>query len=545
MKIRLFLILLLLLSACSFQNQTDVFGVSLPSLNYNIKEEAVFGGVSGDIINYNQEIISQEGNKTLAKISVGQEFYKDINGNFTRTDFNLEDMGAYWRMQKASYKIYIAKQFNTAQLIRFDNKYEGANHTIYYEPKSLIWVNAIDFSDMQVFRNQQMATGTLDNIHRKITYKNAFGDGIDFEVSLLRSGFKKEIIINKKSNLELPPTANHKLAAIFKYRGDNLIVKNTTNTEWNNDAYFEAEDGFTLNEGNGRHSLIIPAYISDSSAINNQQLIKVFWKKYNGVLYQAKILPKVFLNNAVYPVRADTLTQYNPSAGDGWLDTYGCANNWVTCRTKTTSDRSFATNGDQGIRAYSSCYTQDSNYNLGAGFLPINTSGITNGYTISSSSVYLYVANNPVSDVVDNSYDDLGWYQSDQPSTSTLTTADWNNRGAGTTTIASDTWDADNVTAGKYYVWKLNATGLTYVKTGNQASSCGSGYGYTCLVLRWGWDALNQPPSSCGASGKNNEFYAEASENSDANQDPYMIVEYTAPAAAAPLDGFKSSLIEF
>src|SRR5574343_1889301 len=81
----------------------------------------------------------------------GHIHYKDENGDFQDVDYTLEDKGAYWQMTKSNYRLYVAKDFSANQLIRFDNRFDGANHTIYYEPKMLAWVNNPDMSDMQVF----------------------------------------------------------------------------------------------------------------------------------------------------------------------------------------------------------------------------------------------------------------------------------------------------------------------------------------------------------------------------------------------------------
>ena len=101
--------------------------------------------------------------------------YKDEQGDLVDVDIHFEDKGTYWAMTKASYRLFIAKDFGADQLIRFDNKYEGANHSIFYEPKMLAWINNPDLSDMQVFRNQQSVTGVLTG--DVIRYANAFGDG--------------------------------------------------------------------------------------------------------------------------------------------------------------------------------------------------------------------------------------------------------------------------------------------------------------------------------------------------------------------------------
>lgn len=253
-----------------------------------------------------------DGTETL-RTGLGHQHYK--NGEtFEEVDLTLEDMGTYWRMQKASYRLFIAKDFGANQLIRYDNRFEGANHTIYYEPKQLRWVNKTDLTDSQVFRTAQSVQGEVNG--RVIRYTDAFGDGIHFEITLRTDGFTKEVVIDARNKLEQPPTPQHKLVALFRYQGDGLKVLKRSREEWDEDSYFEASDGFRIEETTGKPSFIRPTRILDSSDSitargDEQQSIPVFWRKFNGSLWQAKVLPTQFLMNATYPVRADTTTTFD------------------------------------------------------------------------------------------------------------------------------------------------------------------------------------------------------------------------------------------
>ena len=93
---------------------------------------------------------------------VGHIHYDDA-GALQDVDLTFEDMGTYWRVTKASYKLYINKDFGASDLIRFDNRYEGANHSIYYEPHSVWWVNADDKSKRTKWKDAQDVTGTLND----------------------------------------------------------------------------------------------------------------------------------------------------------------------------------------------------------------------------------------------------------------------------------------------------------------------------------------------------------------------------------------------
>lgn len=294
--------------------------------------------------------------KLQTQVHVKPVHYVDDADTLQDVELVMEDKGTYWEMLKNNYTLRVAKDFSAPWLIQYKNQIKNwkinkrANITIKYEPHSLRWVNNPDLSDMQVFRTQQAVTGVLTTGPKPvIRYENAFGDGIHFEVSVFRTGFKKEIVIDAKNKLELPPTPDHKLVAFFKYdghKGENARLKikdHLDSTEWDENAYKISQNGFTVEEEVGLSSFIRPAYIFDSSEEAPKQPINVFWKKHSGFLWQAKVLPTNFLKNAVYPVRADTDTTSSPDAdtetdtvdggfGIGWLST------WALVRDRTTSN---------------------------------------------------------------------------------------------------------------------------------------------------------------------------------------------------------------
>jgi hypothetical protein len=459
-----------------------------------------------EIINkrtYNAKHFQNDDGDFTINAHIGHIHYKDSNGDLQESDISFEDKGTYWAMTKHNYKLYINKDFGGDQLIRFDNKYEGANHTIYYEPKMLAWVNATDLSDTQVFRNQQSVTGELVGTN-VIRYTNAFGDGIHFEITLMRSGFKKEIIIDAKNKLELPPTTNHKLVALFKYTGDGLNVKNGSTT-WDKDAYLEADDGYEIcEEANAIYkSFIKPAYILDNGT--NKQLIKVFWKKYNNSLWQAKVLPKAFLNNAVYPVRADTTTSYYATAGDGIVTHYHSSGSptWNDIHDAATGSGADSSSNPDFIQAAL-------NAPEGAckrAFYAFNTGDIGSENTVSSATFYLTGVN-----VWGVNY--IYVDGASQASTSSLATTDFS---AVSTTAYSSKITTVNVDHTHYNI-SLNSTGISAInKTG-----------YTKMSVRSDYDYEDVSP---GNNNYGTTFYF--SETAGTDLDPYLSVTYAAGGTAA------------
>jgi hypothetical protein len=510
-------ILALLLSGCG---QPDTLG----ALSYDATrvDEVLLGGGT-EMVNKRtyRAKFWQNGATTTGTFHGGEIHYKGEDNQFYDVDFTtLEDMGLYWRMVKGNYKFFIAKQFNREQLIRFDNVYDGANHSIYYEPKMLAWVNATDLSDMQVFRNQQNATGTVSTANglTVIRYTDAFGEGIHFEVTLNRFGFKKEIVIDAKNKLESPPTANHKLVALFKYRGDGLAVRKTDNTAWDNDSYFESEDGFSISTTTGR-TLILPAYIEDSATSTGQPdraRLKVFWKKYNEALWQAKVLPKVFLQNAVYPVRADTVTAYPGGAGDG--DAYSVESTWANARD--TADTLAVENTSANTNFIGTQY-YNSTYRVFRGFFPVDTSGIDDAATISSSTFVVNISAPNDGDNDDQAYITLASTTMRVPTT--LETDDF-HRESDTEMIDSGTRkDITSVGTG-WEGFVLNAAGRAHIVV----------IGWTKIMMREGHDLEDSAITSGTNKHSSVQPYTEYSTN-----DPYLLVDYTTGDAAAVTDGLK------
>lgn len=60
--------------------------------------------------NYHSQVFDNEDGTFKLVTGVGHKNYKD-NGVYKPIDLTLEDMGTYWRLQKASYKFFIAKDF--------------------------------------------------------------------------------------------------------------------------------------------------------------------------------------------------------------------------------------------------------------------------------------------------------------------------------------------------------------------------------------------------------------------------------------------------
>jgi len=461
---------------------------------------------------YNSRTFDEGDGTYRLETHVGHIFYKDDQGNFQPSDIRFEDERNSWSMTKNNYNLFVAKSFTDPKLIRYDNKYEGARHSIIYKPESLAWYNSAT-GDIQIFREAQKVQGTRvnDNI---IRYTDAFGEGIDFEVTLYRSGFKKEIVI--RDNLDTPPTSpspDYKLYALFKYAGKNIDVKKKTGVTWDKKTTFSALDGFTLSESENplASSFIRPAYAVDS-AIEDPLLINldVTWFAKDNSLWQAKEIPLEKLGQATYPVRLDTMTSYYAGGGDGVIYSQGNTT-WANVRNVGASVNYTGTQSE--CRIY---YISGSTYSgMSRSYFPFDTSGLS-GATINSATVYIYIANKIKSGTP-------GWDGAtnlttvNRASETTLSTSDYAIANHGGTKLSNTSIPYASKTIGAYEYYTLNASGTAAInKTG-----------YTSLAYRQDRDIDNSAPT--GTAYSYLIPMPATSESAGTNQDPYLEVVYTRP----------------
>ena len=468
-------------------------------------------------------------NEFIAKIHCGHVHYKDSSGKFQDIDISIEDMGTYWRMTKASYRLYIAKNFGDAQLIRFDNRYEGANHSIYYEPHSLQWVHKTSH-DRILIKAAQNVTGVVSG--HMITYANAFGNNIDFVIELRNNSFKKYIRFNTKPTLS-PPSADYVPVLLVKYTGSGLTVKAKDLTDWDGDSYYESDDGFEISEVSPKYkSYIRKAYIEDMNG--SRQKVKLFWEKLNSVLWQAKVLPKTFLANAVYPVIADAVTAPTSSAGDGYLGNFDNANPsyWDFVHDGAVADE--VQDGLLNMTTLGESNSDATFAEIAACFIMFDTGAVLEANAnISAATLTLYCISKVNND---NDGDDfLAIVQGNQATWDTLVVGDWDERGESLANGWSDAKQTDiiegatridigNITAADDNVFTLDGTGRGWVARNGETIPAGaSAAGKTQLVVRDGHDLIDALPTA-----RNKVFF----QTSEHDNDPVLTVTYTIPGNA-------------
>lgn len=230
---------------------------------------------------------------------------------------------------------------------------------------------------------------------------------------------------------------------------------------------------------------------------------------------QTKIsfLGKLFSKEAV----ADTIYS---GAGDG--DVYYLDDAWDTIHDGTVGSgtRPTSTITPAGYTEYS-----EGVWDIYRGFFPIDTSAIPADNTVTAATMNIYALAIGNSDNDGNDF--IRIVQTDQPNSTTLTTADFNNCGAtNNPTAGAADIDIDNMTASQYVVFTLNATGLGWIKKSGEASNCGSTAGVTCLGGREGHDVVDSAMDVVGV----NNLTTRMSEYTGTDYDPYLTVTYSAPA---------------
>ena len=317
--------------------------------------------------------------------NLGHVHYKDVDGNLVDSDLTPVDMGTYWEMTKHNYHLRVAKDFAAPRLMQYTNKFEGANHTILYEPFAIAWYKA-STNDVQIFRNQQSVQAVYNAEKNSFYYTNAFGAGIDFEITIGRSGFTKEIVVpNKPASLPNSPGVGYRMVALFKYGGTAAKVYDKTQQLWDNSSNFESQDGYEIAESDGLHrSFIQPAYATDETG--SKLPLKVIFRQHNSQLWQIKEIPLAAMTNAVYPVRFDTTTDYGYNA----TNSKECAQDGVAtyagAHDATTSTVYTLSSGIQNFLHNSKITT----YYVRRADLQFDTSGIPDGDTVTAAVLTMY-----------------------------------------------------------------------------------------------------------------------------------------------------------
>jgi len=213
------------------------------------------------------------------------------------------------------------------------------------------------------------------------------------------------------------------------------------------------------------------------------------------------------------------------TAGDG--EVYKSDDpSWTTTQTATTgSGYDYTDTFTQVAGAYSFLL---GDYFISRTFFPFDTSAIPSHAVITSAILYFKVST--IADVISDVNSTLSVIQTDQPSSSVLASADYNNASATSSPTASQVGGVINISAlstTTYNTITLDSDGLSWIKKNGETSNCGTTAGITCLGIREGHDLYNSNPGS--------SIHSVIMSTHESSSVPYLEITYTIPTPLADL----------
>lgn len=329
-------------------------------------------------------------------------------------------------------------------------------------------------------------------------------NGIDTQ-DIIMSYEKPEIIYNsEKKDYELTGETE----VVFKYRSNIPALQET-------DEILEKRTENSITYNNGKMKIYAGQAFSKENEnwyyVETSNISKMEWDRATEISWIEKLLGK--------QVFAD---DYYVGAGDGKIDTYSGSSNWDTEHDKTAGDRVFD-DVDNEFNVFS--YENGGNYYIGRLFLPIDTSAIDDGATITSASLYVYTSSQTNNDNDGQNY--LAIVETNTASNTELTANDFNDCGDSVDdpTLLSAQVDMDTIVDETYVQFSLNATGISVIDK----------EGYTPFGMREGHDIEDDAVVAPSAI----EF--EPSEETGTNKDPYLVIELEEEETETPLSEIYGS----
>lgn len=453
---------------------------------------------------YNQKIFDLGNNTKQAEIHTGDIHFKDEEtGVFQDIDTTLIPTPNGWKMEKASYHLSLPRLAN--DWFVFTNVYEDYEESVSLRP---------------IGTNPSVGTlATPESLwsNKKLIYPDAFGQGVDLELIARNIGFDKLVVLNSK-----PTNLENDLEYSFEITLGGYKIQDANGNTWDEEEPLETTSWFTLE--NLKKTWFRDFTVWDS--MGNSEKVRVRLTKEGNTYILTKILNKEFLENATYPVYTDATATYYSGAGDGYVaydDNGGVGVSWATAHDAT--DGNVADYTGTQTRVVTGDTLGVNTYYIRRSFFPIDTSGLGDSDVITAATLNLYV--NAVPNNGDNDGNDfLTVVQTSQASTSSLTTADYDQAGSvSNPTEGVDTGqrkDISSITNGSTVTFTLNSTGMGWIdKTG-----------VSMFGVREGHDVLND--AYAGADNTFNQVRFATSETTGTSQDPYLSVTYTVNDGTPP-----------
>lgn len=461
---------------------------------------------------YHSQDVLYSNNTAIFTAMLGHMNYKD-GEDFRKIDMRPSFATSSWKASQASYAYQLPEYADG--LIEFLDKFEGKSQQVQYFP--------LCDHIKGVIVEQEWT-------HTVVEYPGAC-NGHDLILTADKDNLKKDIRISEAEVQKFLQGTEDYLEFEFKTNLDGVSLRSQYNRPNSNRLTMKFDNfvdvvgkqywiGSTEDKQAIPPTLVKVPMMWDSGNQGDDYHIEpvpIRWHKEADGIHFTKRVPRTFLEKAVGDVFTDTTSTFTVGTGDCSID--GTNATWDTIHDATSGNSPSCADATNIVL---SNYT-GSIYRIDRAVLPFNTSAISSGDTVSSSSVSIYV--NSKSDADTSGIDVVETSQSDH---TTLSTGDFDQVGsinnptqlATRKTISSFSTSAFNPIT-------LNSTGDGKIKKSGESSTCGSSLtGWTCLGLREGRDADDSAPT-----GSNNLVFQDLA---GAN-DPYLVVEHAA-AATIPDD---------
>ncbi len=255
---------------CLFDEEETMISAGEPILNESIEKSSFLP------INYQTNQIDLGEGKFAQTSYLGFENYKEGN-EFKPINMTLIDYGDYWKTIESVYYPTIPKYAD--EWSEFNNVFEGNNHSIKVRPVAEHTEGIVNGSNV-------------------ILYPNAFGNGIDLEVTAFKGHFLRKIIIREQQDEKLYFDFEIDIDKKLNYKS---VDKNKSKKNIELDSNLK-EKKIELDEGKSP-TTIYPMKVWDSNG--SMEFIDYQLYQKQGKLYFRKEINKEFLENAVYPVYTD------------------------------------------------------------------------------------------------------------------------------------------------------------------------------------------------------------------------------------------------
>lgn len=375
-----------------------------------------------------------------------------------------------------------------------------------------------------------------------VIYDDAFGEGIDYILYFHQMGLVKSVRIRNKFKevkdyafefqIDIPSNLSFLRA---EKQIQNLVVSSSPLSVKNIEAgvepvsdstsFYEVDKtkaktfdtnkssfiGELMEDGTEGYTYLQPFKAWDSREVPpKQEMVKVDFYNKDGLTFIRKNVSADFMKDTIGDVFTDTTTDYNVGY-DRAIGSIGSTGTWSTAHGQAT--------GDGGYTAAGAGYVQ-TGYDTGVIYLyrflmDFDTSGIGSGQAISAATMNIKPnsKNAGAANIIHQIY---GHTATANP----YTNADFDEVTlTADTAYSSTTIRYNDLTAGTYSVWTLNATGIAAINmTGHTKMCCRDG----------SYDAPNTDPTNAVAQ----QSVGFENTASGAGKLPYIEATY-APAAAA------------